>query len=172
MNEPTFRFSRESRIRIDVDGHVWHEGERIFHPRLESALASWVDYDDDAQRYVLRNALDWCFVTVDHAPLVVRAVHPRGGSHFDLDLSDGSTEALDAGTVHAASDGRVYAYVHARPLLCLFSRAAAFTLLEHATLGPDGAPVLGGVTLKTLSPGEIPPPRPPAQTPGARASQP
>jgi len=102
----------------------------------------------------------------------VRAVHPRGGSHFDLDLSDGSTEALDAGTVHAASDGRVYAYVHARPLLCLFSRAAAFTLLEHATLGPDGAPVLGGVTLKTLSPGEIPPPRPPAQTPGARASQP
>lgn len=172
MNEPTFRFSRESRIRIDADGHVWHEGERISHPRLESALASWVDYDDDAGRYVLRNALDWCFVTVDHCPLVVRAVHRRDGARFDLDLSDGSTEALDPHTLRVAPDGRVYAYVRVKPLVCLFDRVAAFTLLEHATLGPDGAPSLDGVALKTLSPGEVPPPRPPAQTPDARASQP
>ena len=72
--EPPFRFTRESRIRIDRDGYVWHEGQKVAHDKLARALASWVAVDPETDRYVLRNPLDWCFITVDDAPLVVRSV--------------------------------------------------------------------------------------------------
>lgn len=165
---PPFRFSRESRIRIDADGHLWHEGEPVAHEGLARALASWVDYDDASGRYVLRNALDWCFVAVDHTPLVVRRVVPRGDG-FDLALSDGSAEGLRLDTLRVAPDGRVYAYVRGASLLAGFDRAAAFTLLEHAV--PRGA----GFALRVgdrehpialLAEGETPPPRSPSTSAG------
>src|SRR5690242_707785 len=96
---PPFRFTRESRIRIDRDGYVWHEGEKVVHDKLARALASWVAIDPETDRYVLRNPLDWCIITVDDAPLVVRSVRVHDGSRFEVELSDGSVEALDLATV-------------------------------------------------------------------------
>lgn len=159
---PPFRFTRESRIRIDADGHVWHEGERVLHEGLAKGLASWIDYDDAAGRYVMRNSLDWCFVTVDHAPLVVRRVIPRGDA-LDLELSDGSTETLRPETLRVTPDGAVYTYVRARPLLASFDRSAAFALLERAAPAGDGFALrVGGrdLPLTMLAEGETPPPRP------------
>ena len=160
---PPFRFTRESRIRIDADGRVWHEGERVAHPRLERALASWVDFDDDARRYVLRNALDWCFVTVDLAPLVVRHAWVRGGG-VEVECSDDSREALRVDTVHVRPDGEVFAYVRGGALLARFDRSAAFALLDHVELTPDGAPALrlerGLVPLRTMRADERLAPRP------------
>lgn len=164
MSEPTppFRFSRESRIRIDADGRVWHEGERVAHPGLERALASWVDYDDAAGRYVLRNALDWCWVAVDHTPLVVRAVHV-GGEGVAVTLSDGSREPLRLDTLRVAPDGATYAYVRGGTLLARFDRAAAFALLQHAEPEGEGyvlALAGGRSPVGTLAPGAHLPPRP------------
>lgn len=160
---PPFRFTRESRIRIDADGHVWHEGDRVAHPRLERALASWVDFDDDARRYVLRNAIDWCFITVDLAPLVVRHAWVRG-DHVEVERSDDGRETLRVDTVHLRPDGEVFAYVREGSLLARFDRSAAFALLEHAEYGPDGAPSLrlgdALVPLRTLSADARLPPRP------------
>lgn len=160
---PPFRFSRESRIRIDADGRVWHEGERVEHPRLERALLSWVDFDDEARRYVLRNSLDWCRIAVDLAPLVARAV-TFTDDRVEVTLSDDAREALDLDTVRVSPDGEVWAYVRGGSLLCRFDRAAAFALLDRAVESPDGgyALRLGEQTfpLKLLAPGERLPPRP------------
>ncbi len=160
---PPFRFTRESRIRIDADGRIWHEGERIAHPRLERALASWVDFDDAARRYVLRNAIDWCFVAVDLAPLVVRHAWVRGDG-VEVECSDEAREALRLDTVHVRPDGEVFAYVRGGTLLARFDRAAAFALLEHAELTADGAPALrldgALVPLRTVSADARLPPRP------------
>jgi hypothetical protein len=127
----SFVFSRESRIRIDREGRFWHEGERVAHPRLEQALASWVDLDGETGRYILRNALDWCFVTVEETPLAVRAVRvtPSG---FEVERSDGGSEPLALDTVRVTDDGRVYARVREKRLPARFDRGAAFALLEHA----------------------------------------
>ncbi len=159
---PPFRFTRESRIRIDADGHVWHEGERVLHDGLARGLAAWVDYDDATGRYVMRNSLDWCFVTVDHTPLVVRRVVPTPEG-LDLELSDGAAEPLRPETLRVAPDGAVYAYVRGASLLARFDRAAAFALLERATPAGEGFALRVGARetpLVMLAEGELPPPRP------------
>ncbi len=175
---PAFRFTRESRIRIDADGHVWHEGQRIEHTRLERGLASWVDFDDEARRYVLRNSLDWCWITVDRAPLVVRSVKVTADG-VDAVLSDDSVERLRLDTVRVSPDGEVWAYARNGTLLARFDRSAAFGLLEHAELAPDGTPSLrfgsASVALAQLRDGEQLPPRPdgpmPVAAPSTRAAE-
>ncbi len=161
--EPPFRFTRESRIRIDADGHVWHEGERIARRPLERALASWVDFDDEARRYVLRNAYDWCWVTVDRAPLVVKHAWVRDEG-VEIELNDEQREMLDLATVRVAPDGETWAYARGGTLLARFDRSAAFALLDHATLDDTGAPTItvGARTfaLGLLADGERLPPRP------------
>jgi hypothetical protein len=160
---PPFRFTRESRIRVDADGHVWHEGERILHEGLAKGLAAWIDYDDATGRYVMRNSLDWCFVTVDHTPLVVRRVIPHDDA-LQLELSDGSAEALRPDSLRVAPDGAVYTYVREASLLARFDRAAAFALLERAVPVDEGFALRVGdrdVPLTMLAEGETPSPRPP-----------
>jgi hypothetical protein len=161
---PPFRFSRESRIRIDPEGRVWHEGERVLHEGLARALASWVDFDDATGRYVMRNPLDWCFITVDRTPLVVRRIIPRADA-FDLELSDHTVEPLRREHLLVAPDGALFTYVRGGTLLAGFDRASAFALLEHAVPAGDGfALPLGGrvAPIAALAEGEIPPPRPAA----------
>ena len=175
MNDapPPFRFTRESRIRIDADGRVWHEGERVLHEGLARALASWVDFDDATGRYVMRNSLDWCFVTVDRTPLVVRSVVPRGDS-FELELSDGSAEPLRPETLRVAPDGAVFAYARGGALLAGFDRSAAFALLEHAVPVGDGYALRVGereLPMTLLAEGEVPPARPVGFTPSTSGGE-
>ncbi|MBK6535762.1 MAG: DUF1285 domain-containing protein [Deltaproteobacteria bacterium] len=162
-----FKLSRESRIRVDRDGHIWHEGERVLHPGLERALASWIDLDDNG-RYVMRNALDWCFVTVDHTPLVVRSVRLETdpSMRVEVELSDDSTEALDLSTVQVDPDGVVYAHVREGKLLARFDRQPSFKFLEHVDTDDRGLMtfVLGTKTVRIapLERGEtLVPPAPP-----------
>lgn len=133
---PPFRFTRESRIRIDRDGYVWHEGEKVLHDKLARALASWVAVDPETDRYVLRNPLDWCFITVDDAPLVVRSVRPASSS-YELELSDGSIEPLDPATLRIDADDVPYCDVRGGTLPARFGRNAAFVLLEHVRADRD-----------------------------------
>lgn len=129
-----FRFTRESRISIDRDGHVWHEGLRVTHPRLEEAFLSWLDWDDSSQRWVLRNTLDWCFITVEHTPLVVRSVSlsPNNDS-ITLGLSDGTTETLAPDTLRFEPDGKIYARAKSKRIPVLFDRHTSFTLASWVT---------------------------------------
>ncbi len=121
-------FTRESRIRIDRDGHFWHEGERVEHPGLARAFARWIAVDPDSGRYILKNDVDWCFVTVDDAPLVVRSVEDENG-RLVLRLSDESREPLDRSSLRIDEDEVPYCTVRGLP--ARFSREAAFTLLDR-----------------------------------------
>lgn len=162
---PPFRFTRESRIRIDRDGYVWHEGEKVLHDKLARALASWVAIDPETDRYVLRNTLDWCFITVDDAPLVVRSVRAGEGARFDVELSDGSIEPLDLASVRIDADDVPYCEVRGGTLPARFSRSAAFTLLEHADAEGDRIvfrTANGPITVKRVGRGEGAPHREPA----------
>lgn len=157
---PPFTFTRESRIRIDADGHVWHEGERIENQKLAEALASWVQWDGAASRWILRNALDWCYVTVDGTPLTARSARVRDEEGaLQLDLSDGTRELVRWDLVRVDPEGAVFAYVRGGTLLARFSRAAAFALLDRTDLqdGALGISLPGGrIPLRALVPGELP----------------
>ena len=165
--EPPFRFTRESRIRIDRDGYVWHEGEKVVHDKLARALASWVAIDPETDRYILKNTLDWCFITVDDAPLVVRSVTVASAERIDLELSDGSIEPLDVATLRVDADDVPYCEVRNRTLPARFSRNASFTLFEQAASADETgnvAFVQGGrrIPVRRVNRGEGAPHREPA----------
>ena len=136
---PPFPFSRETDIRIDAEGRFWHEGTPVTHERLARALASWIDVDPESGRYILKNALQWCFIRVDDAPIVVRSAAASEGA-FELSLSDGTTETLDPGTLVLRGD-IPYCRVRGGKLPARFSPQAAFVLLERV-VERDGAPFL------------------------------
>ncbi len=138
--EVPWKLTRESDIRIDRDGRFWHEGARVLHPGLEQALASWVTREPTTGRYILKNTLDWCYVTVDDAPLAVRAVTFTSGDlpWVSLTLSDGTTELLSRDGVRVTLDGVVYSDVREGKLPARWDRTPAFTLLQRAVEGPDG----------------------------------
>jgi hypothetical protein len=163
---PPFKLSRESRIRIDREGHFWHEGERVEHEGLARGLASWIAIDPDSDRYVLRNSLDWCFITVDDAPLVVRSVSRTDDGEVHLLLSDGTREPLAADTLRLDADDVPYCDVRGCTLPARFTRSAAFALLEHARAeGEEYVLAIAGteVPLRRVGRGEGAPKRAPAR---------
>ncbi|HJZ87061.1 MAG TPA: DUF1285 domain-containing protein [Polyangia bacterium] len=155
-------FTRESKIRIDRDGHFWHEGARVEHPGLARAFARWIALDSETGRYILKNDVDWCFVTVDDAPLVVRALD----AEMRLHLSDDETEPLDPKTLRIDENDVPYCDVRGGTLPARFSRAGAFALLERARPAPSG-----GVLIALPGGGEIEIPRVPRGQ-GARVRSP
>ncbi len=130
-----FRISRESRIRVDRDGRFWHEEQLVTHDRLAKALASWLAIDPETGRYILKNALDWCYVTVEDAPLGVRTL--TWADPPTLLLSDGTTETLDATTLRLDAEDVPYCDVRAGGLHARFSRSAAYVLLSHVKSQDD-----------------------------------
>jgi hypothetical protein len=134
-------FSRESKIHIDREGHFWHNGERIEHRGLSEGFARWIARDDSG-RWILRNERDWCFITVEDAPLVVSTarVELEAGQVW-LSLTDASTEPLQFATLRLRGEDALYCEVHASAqspgILARFSRSAAFALLQHATREGD-----------------------------------
>ncbi|MBL8605473.1 MAG: hypothetical protein JNK72_26315 [Myxococcales bacterium] len=131
-----FRFTRESTLRVDRDGQLWHDGAPILNPNLAQGLARWIVFDPETQRYMMRNAIDWCFITVDATPLMITAVTltPAGPR---VQLSDGTAEPLVIARVRLTPEGQVYAWVHEGALLARMTRSAAFTFLDAVSLDPE-----------------------------------
>ncbi len=83
--------SRESTIRLDSEGHFWHEGARVEHPKLEAAMHTWISRHPDDGRYILTNGYDWTYFTVEDVPYFVSALE-IDAEHVVLLLSDGTKE--------------------------------------------------------------------------------
>ena len=50
---------RQSGIRLDADGHFWHEGGEVTHHGLRAAFFRWLDRNPDG-RWVLRRLSPHC----------------------------------------------------------------------------------------------------------------
>jgi hypothetical protein len=132
----------ETKIRIDREGRFWNDGDPIVHEGLERALASWVGIEASTGRYILRNSINWCYVTVDDAPLVVRTLGVGTQGELVVTLSDGSIEPLDLSTLRLDREDVPYCDVKGKRIPARFARAAAFALLERITPDDEGEPVL------------------------------
>ncbi len=146
---PPFPFSRETTIKVDPQGVFWHDGQKVTHPGLARAFASWVDVDPESGRYILRNSINWAFITVEDAPLVVRAVSPE----LELALSDGTTEALRAETLRLEPDDVPYCDVRGGKLPARFLPQAAYVVLERLRFEDERA-FLGEVEVRRVARGE------------------
>ena len=142
-----FPFTRESSLRVDADGTFWHEGARVEHPGLARALASWVSRHPDDGRWVLENGWDWCYLTVDDVPLLVRSARVEG-ARLVVGLSDGSEEPLDPATLSVDREGTLRCPVkpgaRGGPYPAKLSRHAQLQLAEHLREGAGGVVLVVG----------------------------
>ncbi len=160
MTHPPMVFTRESRIRIDAEGMVWHEGERVENPRLAEALAGWIQWEPTAGRWILKNSMDWCYVTVDDTPMAVRSARVLDDGAVWVQRSDGETETLPAARLRIDPEGAVFGYVREGALLARFRRAAAFAVLDAVEASGDALWLCAGAEkfpLQALAPGAVPP---------------
>jgi hypothetical protein len=102
--------SRESTIRLDAEGHFFHEDAPVEHPKLAAALHSWIARHPDDGRYILTNGYDWTYFTVEDVPYFVRSIRDEGGEAI-LVLSDGTEEPLDPSTLRPGKRGDLYLVV-------------------------------------------------------------
>lgn len=131
---------RRSGIRIDREGELWHEGERIAHHGLRETLFRWLDRLPEGQ-YVFRlDGARFAHVEVDDTPLVARAARWEGPRAL-LSLSDGTDEPLQPATLTIDAGGVLRCLVREGRLEARLSTSAAATLAERIHPGSD-PPVL------------------------------
>jgi hypothetical protein len=166
MSDPAIPFglSRETKIRIDREGRFWNEESPITHEALARSLAGWVDVDPESGRYILKNSVNWAFVTVEDAPLVVKVFDKTAA---EVTISDGTTEPLDVATLRLDADDVPYCDVRGGKLPARFSRNAAYALLEDAQVEADGRVLVDGREVKRVPRGAGATRGPAADTAGA-----
>ena len=131
-----FPFTRESTIRLDAEGRFFHDGEIVEHPGLAHAMHGWISRHPNDGRYVLENGWDWCYLTVDDTPFVVRSARldDAGEGALEVTLSDGTTEKVAPTALRVADDGSLRCQVKAGakggPYPARFDRHALVALGE------------------------------------------
>ena len=131
----------DSGLVLDREGRWFHDGVLVEHPKIAEAFNRGIERDEQG-RYVLRFGDDWCFVTVEDAPLQVETATPAGES-VALALSNGRREPLRPETL-SLRDGVLYCVAESG-LTARFGRSAQFALGSLLEERPDGyVLVLGG----------------------------
>lgn len=125
-------FSRESKLRIDAEGRLLHEGEPVGHAAMARAMMGWLTRHPDDGRWVLENGWDWCYLAVDDVPWVARNARVEGEALI-VSLADGTEAPL--ADLHADRDGGVRGSVKAGarggPHPTKLSRTAQLSLVDR-----------------------------------------
>jgi len=127
---------RQSGIRLDADGHFWHEGGEVTHHGLRAAFFRWLDRNPDG-RWVLR--LDdkrFVYLDVDDAPFVITSLRFDGPRIF-AHVVDDTEEELAYDSVRL-SGGVAYATVKGGRFPARLSRGA-WAALGERLVEHDGA---------------------------------
>ncbi|MFO0686590.1 MAG: DUF1285 domain-containing protein [Sandaracinus sp.] len=137
--------SRETRIRRDARGRWWNGEDEITHPLLVRAFDAWIERTDDG-RYCLKNDINWAYVTIEGAPIDVRACRLERAADrvvaCQLVLSDGREETLDVGTLRESkSDGVLYCDVRGGTMPARFDAHAAMQLEDALVESEQGAAI-------------------------------
>lgn len=133
--------SRESTIRLDENGHFWHDGARVEHLGMQKAFASWIALHPEDGRFILTNGWDWTYFTVDDVPFFVKGLHIDGDT-VQLRLSDDSREELDPTSLSVADNDAVYVRVKQGRFDARFTPEAQTGLGPLLAESDAGEPVL------------------------------
>ncbi|HET6612188.1 MAG TPA: hypothetical protein VFG83_09375 [Kofleriaceae bacterium] len=103
---------RQTGIRLDREGRLWHEGAEIEHAGLRRAILRWLDHREGDGRPILRlDARRYAYIDVEDAPLLVTALR-WDGDRATVTVNDGTEEPLAYATVTVqASDNALYCRV-------------------------------------------------------------
>ena len=99
----------DSGIRLDAEGRFWHDGEPIENANVARAFHKGLAREADG-RWVIRFGWDWAYITLEDAPLQVRALRAEGAG-FVLALDDETEVHVAPSAFRLAESGVLYARV-------------------------------------------------------------
>lgn len=138
----TLELTRTSGIRIDKQGLLWHDGERVAHEGFRRALYKWLDrLPAPDGRYIIRlDDTRYAFLTVEDTPLVVKTLRYDAAptDEFIVSLSDGTEQPLDTSTLTIDKEGALRAWVRDGKLEARLNTAAAAALAPYLQETPQG----------------------------------
>lgn len=145
--------SRESTLRLDAEGHFWHDGARVEHRALEAALHGWIARHPEDGRFILTNGYDWTYLTVDDAPYVVRSLRVEPDEIW-LELSDATSERWAIEGTRVGQDDALYTVVKHDKLRGPWE--AKFSRHAQTSLSPLLCPAEGGHVCVRLGGRKVP----------------
>ncbi len=129
---------RQSGIRLDREGRLWHEGQEVTHARFQTALRRWLDRLPDGRSILRLDEVRYAYVDVEDAHLLVKSL-VWDGERATLALNDGSSEELAYETLEQGSDSAMYCTVRQGKLTARFLTHAYYQLAEHIEPAADEA---------------------------------
>ncbi|MCK9231965.1 MAG: DUF1285 domain-containing protein [Syntrophales bacterium] len=123
-------------IRIDKDGVWFYRGQEMFRREIVNLFYEHLKQDERGE-YIIDMGEDSCYVEVEDAPFVVRAVLTGPAERETspvcllLSLSDDTLEPLDPETIRIGDDNVMYCRVKGGTFRTRFSRAAYYQLAER-----------------------------------------
>ncbi len=131
-------------IRIDKEGVWYYKGNEIFRDEIVRFFYQNLKKDETG-RYLIELDDDRCYLEVEDAPFVVRAIYKRTAQSgneecINLLLSDQSVERLNCDSLWAAKDNVLYCSVKKNAFVARFSRASYYQIAEfiECSDGEDG----------------------------------
>lgn len=129
---------RQTGIRLDREGRLWHEGGEIVHPGLRRALLSWLDLRPEDGRPILRlDERRYAYIEVEDAHLLATSARWQGDRAF-VTLNDGSEEELAYDTLEIGPGDALYCQVRGRRLRARITTPAYYALAERIEETADG----------------------------------
>ncbi|HET6459877.1 MAG TPA: DUF1285 domain-containing protein [Syntrophales bacterium] len=130
-----------SGIRIDKDGVWYYNGNEIFRDEIVRYFYQNLKRDE-AGRYLIELDGDCCYLEVEDAPFVVRAVYRCTGrtdneDFINLLLSDYSIEKLNPDSLWAGKGNVLYCSVKENTFVARFSRASYYQLANFIECGDN-----------------------------------
>ena len=121
---------RQSGIRLDREGRLWHKGGLVTHARFQKALLRWLDRLPDGRTILRLDDTRYAYVDVDDAHLLVTSVRWENDRAF-IRLNDESSEELCYDTLEQADDSALYCKARNQTLLARFQTQAYYQLAER-----------------------------------------
>jgi hypothetical protein len=121
---------RQSGIRLDREGRLWHEGQEVTHKRFQTALRRWLDRLPDGRNILRLDGYRYAYVDVEDAHLLVTSVTWED-DRATLFLNDGTSEELAYETLEQAEDSAMYCTVRQSKLTARFLTKAYYQLAEQ-----------------------------------------
>lgn len=120
-----------SKLTFGRDGRWYADAEPILHERLARLFSRYLRRKADGGYEIWIDERYHADVEVEDTPYVVVAVDSSANGSFTVDLNDGSSEPLDAHSLHVGRDQVLYCRVKHGAEPARFLRPAYYQLAQH-----------------------------------------
>jgi len=121
---------RQTGIRVDGHGRLWHEGAEIEHQGFRRALLRWLDRLPSGRPILRLDDTRYAYVEVDDAFLLVTSVRWSADRVF-IRLNDDTEEELDYGSLMVGDKDALYCIVRDGKLDARVTTKAYYLLAER-----------------------------------------